>query len=182
MQRPAGRLEPERLLIESISLVNQKLNLFSALQDFLNVLHHNPLDVFNLTLDGANVVDSEVGPVRVVKVHALPNDGRELLVHTKSDGRLRFFLTVPTTEPIHHVGKEGVGDPVFVLFIRHAEVANAALDNVVKDVVVVDIGHFAVMIRDLGQQHPRDGREVACCFRHQRKVSAVGVKEAEAET
>jgi hypothetical protein len=54
---------------------------------------------------------------------------------------------------------------VFVLFVRHAHVANPVFDNIVKDVLVVHEGHLFVLLGYLFEQDSRDGREVTSSLR-----------------
>ena len=85
-QIPRTALEPERLLVQTIGLVDQQLDLFSPFQHLFDVLHHHSLHVLDLIFDCTQPID--VAPRAVVVVHPLLDHLTKLLVEAERDGPL----------------------------------------------------------------------------------------------
>lgn len=115
-----------------------------------DILHHDSLDFINLALDRSNVINCLVGLVRIVKVHAFLQDTTKFIIVRKGVGRQGRLVPVLRQEAFLHVLQKGVGDTVLVELVRHAEITNPVLHNVVKDMIVVDVGHFAIFGWNLG--------------------------------
>jgi hypothetical protein len=90
-QPPTARLKPKRLLIQSIGLIHQQLNLFSPFQNLFNILHHALFHLINLILESIDIIH---GSTRVEMLHSLLDDGGEFIVETKGYSALGDFQSV----------------------------------------------------------------------------------------
>lgn len=163
-QAPAAGFKTKSLLIQAIRLIHKQFNLFTALEHLFNILNHDTLHVFNLTLDSPNIVNTCFRSTGIVKGHAFVQNLTEFFIVRKGDRQQGRIQSVPRDKTVLHILQKRIRDAVLADFVRHAQVANSALDNVVKGVIVIDIGHATILLWDFRQQDASDRGEVACCY------------------
>mmetsp|Transcript_47777 Transcript_47777/g.97665 ORF Transcript_47777/g.97665 Transcript_47777/m.97665 type:complete len:215 (-) Transcript_47777:158-802(-) len=151
--------EPNALLVEVVSLVDEELYLLSSLQHLLDVVYHDVLDVVHVSLHLIHLVH-----LRAKRLHLLGEHTRELLVH-------RVGQRGPSPVPKLHrkalldVLQEGeCRSPGEVLF-RHAHVGKPVVHHDVEDVAIACVANPRVRLRHLFKYLPRDERKVACSGR-----------------
>mmetsp|Transcript_9047 Transcript_9047/g.33268 ORF Transcript_9047/g.33268 Transcript_9047/m.33268 type:complete len:206 (+) Transcript_9047:568-1185(+) len=136
-------LKAEGISLQLVCLVHQQLDFLPTIQHLLNVLYHHLLHLRNFPAhsgDGVRLwVVAEV-------IHLLAQHPPKLVVVRESQCGL-CCLPVCTREPGLRLFQEGERDASPQLLRGHTDVCEAIHDQQVKDVAVMRIADFVVLLR-----------------------------------
>jgi len=150
-------LESAGISVEAVSFLNQDIDAVTTLKDLLDVVHHDSTCAVHVRLDLCELVC-----IRVCRevVHLALQNMRELTVHGHGSSTLAS-VAVARVETLLEVLKEGEAHHTAEVCVGHAQVGDLVRNQVVERILLVVIGTFAVLNRNLLENPPGDLDEVA---------------------
>lgn len=144
-------LESRRVAVETLCLVHKHVDLVAALQNLLDVVHHDGLHLVDLRTRLPQLVC-----VRVVRevVHLALQNVAELSVHCHRQCRLAT-VAIRRPEAVLDVLQERKRQAPTELLVRHAQVRDHVLAHIVEN--------MSVLIRNHHCEHHGKGRKEKQC-------------------
>jgi len=150
-------LECMRVLLETFSLIDEEIDLLATLDDLFYVALHELLHLFHLLVGLSELVSIRIAGE---ELHLSLKNMAELGVHGHGKGGLAS-AAVGCSKTLPDIFQESKGQTPAESLLSHAHVCNSITADVMEDVLVIDIAHLAILLRDFVENTSGNLREIA---------------------